>query len=119
LNEKFKNCNEKNTKLEDELERCKQENERLKVSSSAPPSVSEFSDEKNPSKGFKKDPSSSPRSSPRFMEGTKSSKLKRKKGGTFKQYQNKYKYSIKNRPHLKNKSIKNNKRKHTKTYKRK
>ena len=31
---------------------------------------------------------------------------------------NKYKYSIKNRPQLKNKSIKHNKRKHNKTYKR-
>jgi len=78
-------------------------------------------------------PRSSPRSSsrlqnrnnsqvssvPRYMQGTKSSIEKRKKGGTFKKYQNKFKYSIKNRLQLKNKSIKNNKRKHTKTYKRK
>jgi hypothetical protein len=82
-------------------------------------------------------PRSSPRSSPRlqninassasslrrYLQDTVSSRGKRKnpekKGGTFKKYQNKFKYSIKNRPHLKNKSIKNNKRKHTKTYKRK
>jgi predicted nucleic acid-binding Zn-ribbon protein len=62
--------------------------------------------------------------SPPFMRETESSKRKRqlpkkKTGGTFKKYQNKFKYSIKNRPQLKNKSIKNNKRKHTKTYKRK
>jgi len=119
LNEKFKNCKEKNKKLEYELERCKEENERLKVTTSAPPSESDFSVEKSPLKSFKKETSSSPRSSPRFMQGTESSRSKRKIGGTFKQYQNKYKFSIKNRPHLKNKSIKNNKRKHTKTYKRK
>ena len=63
---------------------------------------------------------------PRSRIPTISSSLKRKQqppqpknGGTFKQYQNKYKFSIKNRPHLKNKSIKHNKRKHNKTYKRK
>ena len=61
----------------------------------------------------------------RLQQGTIASELKRikrkypGKGGTFKQYQNKFKFSMKNKPNRKNISIKNNKRKHTKTYKRK
>jgi len=145
---KLKSFEEENEKLVNKLNSFEEENERLKlesedISSLAPPSESstgtqpfktlKIVKESSPRNSPRSSPRSSPRlqnrntpsasSVPRYLQDTVSSRGKRKnpekKGGTFKKYQNKFKYSIKNRPHLKNKSIKNNKRKHTKTYKRK
>jgi hypothetical protein len=144
LGDKLKRCEEENERLKQQSEEVSPLAPPISTSS-APPSESSF--ETNPLKSFRSKKNSTPRSSPRlrnktdsslsslptneqqeqeeglrFQKPTISSSLKRrfprKKGGTFKQYQNKYNYSIKNRPHFKNKSIKQYKRKHTKTYKR-